>query len=141
MWSDDEYRSDSSADDDARSAQCTQEADDGEALSEREDRGDWQKQQPAKKQRVEWATSKGILSPSEYFATFGDTRDDRAGRLLQEQGADVRKLGSGRWFVPSQSGMAGGYEVCLSDVPSCSCPDFEKRHSPCKHIKAAQALA
>ena len=44
MWSDDEYRSDSSADDDARSAQCTQEADDGEALSEREDRGDWQKQ-------------------------------------------------------------------------------------------------
>lgn len=40
------------------------------------------------------------------------------------------------WDVPSQSGP-GSYWVNLEgDEPSCSCPDFEERGQPCKHIFA-----
>ena len=37
--------------------------------------------------------------------------------------------------IPSQSGN-GAYIVNLDDEPYCSCPDFERRMEPCKHIYA-----
>ena len=37
--------------------------------------------------------------------------------------------------VPSQSDN-GSYVVNLDDDPFCSCPDFEKRQEPCKHVFA-----
>ena len=37
--------------------------------------------------------------------------------------------------IPSQSGN-GSYVVNLDDAPFCSCPDFEKRQEPCKHVYA-----
>ena len=37
--------------------------------------------------------------------------------------------------IPSQSDN-GSYVVNLDDEPFCSCPDFEKRQEPCKHIYA-----
>ncbi len=37
--------------------------------------------------------------------------------------------------VPSQSNN-GTYMVVLNEEPFCSCPDFEKRQEPCKHIFA-----
>ncbi len=42
------------------------------------------------------------------------------------------------WQVPSQSGN-GTYVVNLDGgEPFCTCPDFEKRQQPCKHIHAVQ---
>jgi transposase len=47
----------------------------------------------------------------------------------------------GFWSVPSQSNN-GSYLVTLktlaSDRPQCSCPDFESRGEPCKHVYAVQ---
>lgn len=48
-------------------------------------------------------------------------------------------LGSG--LVPSQSGK-GHYEVSLRgrgpNAATCSCPDYEDRGEPCKHVYAVQ---
>ena len=45
------------------------------------------------------------------------------------------KLG---YKVPSQSGE-GSYMVNLADDdPYCSCPDFDKRQAPCKHVYAVE---
>ena len=41
--------------------------------------------------------------------------------------------------VPSQSGN-GSYVVSLDDSPFCTCPDFEKRQEPCKHIYAVKFI-
>ena len=38
--------------------------------------------------------------------------------------------------VPSQSG--NGSYVVVTDEPFCSCPDFERRQMPCKHIYAME---
>ena len=46
------------------------------------------------------------------------------------------KLG---YAVPSQSG-SGTYVVNVDDDPFCSCPDFEKRQQPCKHIYSVRYL-
>ena len=68
--------------------------------------------------------------------------DGDAGR--QQRGLSIaaivsikkNKLG---YSVPSQSG-AGSYVVNLDSEPFCSCPDFEKRQLPCKHIYGVQYL-
>ena len=39
--------------------------------------------------------------------------------------------------VPSQSGN-GSYIVNTDDEPFCTCPDFEKRQQPCKHVYAVE---
>ena len=41
------------------------------------------------------------------------------------------------YIVPSKSGNRF-YLVKLDDTPSCTCPDFELRRQPCKHIWAVQ---
>ena len=42
------------------------------------------------------------------------------------------------WKVPSQAGK-GTYVVSLDgDKPFCTCPDFEARQQPCKHIYAVE---
>ena len=40
--------------------------------------------------------------------------------------------------VPSQSG-SGAYLVSLDNDVYCTCPDFDERNQPCKHIYAVQA--
>jgi len=49
----------------------------------------------------------------------------------------IKRNGESRWLVPSQSSEAR-YFVDLANVdqPSCTCPDFEERRLPCKHIYA-----
>ena len=37
------------------------------------------------------------------------------------------------YLVPSASGN-GSYVVSIDSTPYCSCPDFERRKAPCKHI-------
>ena len=44
------------------------------------------------------------------------------------------KLG---YQIPSQSGN-GSYVINLDDGVFCSCPDFEKRQEPCKHVYAVE---
>ena len=44
------------------------------------------------------------------------------------------KLG---YQIPSQSGN-GSYVINLNDGVFCSCPDFEKRQEPCKHVYAVE---
>jgi transposase len=47
---------------------------------------------------------------------------------------------NGFWTVPSQTGN-GTYRVCLNPapfVPQCTCPDYEERKQPCKHVYAVQ---
>ena len=41
--------------------------------------------------------------------------------------------------VPSQSGN-GSYVVNTDGEPFCSCPDFERRQQPCKHVYAVEFL-
>lgn len=42
------------------------------------------------------------------------------------------------WWVPSQSGN-GKYLVVLDgELPFCTCPDYESRQQPCKHIYAVE---
>src|SRR5579864_8700645 len=49
----------------------------------------------------------------------------------------IKQNASGLWLVPSQSGP-GEYAVNLANIdePVCTCPDFEERSKPCKHIFA-----
>jgi transposase len=52
--------------------------------------------------------------------------------------ARVIRRGSG-WSVPSQSG-AGKYTVTDGPAPRCTCPDYELRGEPCKHIYAVRIV-
>jgi SWIM zinc finger len=65
-----------------------------------------------------------------------DARKER-GLALAQRGRIV-KLTQG-WRVPSSSGT-GSYFVRLTKKPSCTCPDFEYWHLPCKHIYAVEYL-
>ena len=50
----------------------------------------------------------------------------------------IEQKKSGLWSVPSQKGN-GHYWVRLdTDPPTCTCPDFEERSQPCKHVFAVQ---
>jgi transposase len=62
-------------------------------------------------------------------------REER-GKQIAEAG-NIKKNGDTRWLVPSQSSNAR-YFVDLEnfDEPACSCPDYEERRMPCKHIYA-----
>lgn len=64
-----------------------------------------------------------------------DLREQR-GLEIADRGA-VQKTSKGDiWQVPSQSGH-GTYRVDLAgENPKCSCPDYELRGQPCKHIYA-----
>jgi transposase len=64
-----------------------------------------------------------------------DLREER-GKAIADAGA-VKKTSKGEiWTVPSQSGH-GTYRVDLAgEEPKCSCPDYELRGKPCKHVFA-----
>ena len=60
-----------------------------------------------------------------------DARQERGLVIAATSKIEKNKLG---WKVPSQSG-SGTYIVNLDHgEPFCTCPAFEKRHQPCKHI-------
>lgn len=61
---------------------------------------------------------------------------EQRGREIADR-ARIIKRGNA-WIVPSQSLDNGSYAVTLeSDNIRCTCPDFELRAKPCKHIFAA----
>ncbi len=60
----------------------------------------------------------------------------------QEQGLQIAALSKIErnplgWKVPSQSGK-GSYVVKVGQEPYCTCPDFEERKLPCKHVYAVE---
>ena len=64
-----------------------------------------------------------------------DAREERGLVIAATSKIEKNKLG---WKVPSQSGN-GTYIVNLDHgEPFCTCPDFETRHLPCKHIHAVE---
>jgi len=64
-----------------------------------------------------------------------DAREERGLRIAATCKIEKNKLG---WKVPSQSGN-GSYIVNLDNgTPFCTCPDYEKRQQPCKHIHAVE---
>lgn len=70
----------------------------------------------------------------------GDPDDGDAGR--QQRGmaiAAITRIEKNRlgYKIPSASGN-GSYVVNPGDDPFCTCPDFESRQQPCKHIYAVE---
>jgi transposase len=64
-----------------------------------------------------------------------DARQEKGLVIAATSKIEKNKLG---WKVPSQSGN-GTYIVNLDhNEPFCTCPDFETRHLPCKHIHAVE---
>jgi len=64
-----------------------------------------------------------------------DAREERGLVIAATSKIEKNMLG---WKVPSQSGN-GSYIVNLDHgAPFCTCPDFEKRGQPCKHIHAVE---
>src|SRR3990170_5846553 len=64
-----------------------------------------------------------------------DAREERGLVIAATSKIEKNKLG---WKVPSKSGN-GSYIVSLDHgSPFCTCPDFEKRQQPCKHIHAVE---
>jgi transposase len=73
------------------------------------------------------------------IATTVDPTDARRQRGLAIAAVTrIEQKKSGLWSVPSQKGT-GHYWVRLdTDPPTCTCPDFEERSQPCKHVFAVQ---
>lgn len=70
-----------------------------------------------------------------------DPDDGDQGRRLRGMAiAALNRIREDRfgYRVPSQSG-SGAYLVCLENDEYCTCPDFDERNRPCKHIYAVQA--
>ena len=71
-----------------------------------------------------------------------DPDDGPAGRQARGMAiaaaVNVKKNKLG-YAVPSQSGN-GSYVVNVDGEPFCSCPDFEKRQQPCKHVYAVEFI-
>ena len=64
-----------------------------------------------------------------------DVREERGKQIAATCKIEKNQLG---WKVPSQSGN-GSYIVNLDHgTPFCTCPDYEKRQQPCKHIHAVE---
>lgn len=63
------------------------------------------------------------------------------GMILLEQGFEPKQLDHKTWVIPSQNGN-GTYTVKYHLQPNrhwtCTCPDFEFRGVPCKHIHAVK---
>lgn len=63
-----------------------------------------------------------------------DLRLEKARTIVKT--AKLRRRGDA-WLVPSQSGHGKGYVVTHTDTGyACTCPDYEHRHQPCKHVLA-----
>jgi hypothetical protein len=65
-----------------------------------------------------------------------DARQERGRQIAAS--AKITKPDRGTWIVPSQSDK-GRYAVTIyKEGKFCTCPDFELRPQPCKHVYAVQ---
>lgn len=65
--------------------------------------------------------------------------DQRQSKAFHIAATTKLEPNNGRWRVPSQTGT-GTYTVLITRDGSwtCSCPDFEERLQPCKHVMAVE---
>ena len=68
------------------------------------------------------------------------TRAERALKLLEERGQDIRCISAGVYRVPSCSG-SGSYDVLYGEREECPCPDYQFGGGrPCKHLIAVGVM-
>lgn len=68
-------------------------------------------------------------------STAGEYRSLRGIQIAQDLPIKPSTKG---WLVPSQAGK-GKYTVAL-DLSECTCPDYEQRQEPCKHVYAVMHM-
>jgi transposase len=64
--------------------------------------------------------------------------DERAMKAMMIAAMSKLEQNGNTWLVPSQAGK-GKYTVDPS-AKTCTCPDFELRHLPCKHVMAVEIV-
>jgi SWIM zinc finger len=69
---------------------------------------------------------------------MSELRTDRIGRAIRMSMKEkkVNLVGGSLYSVESESTRGKTYQVKIDE--SCSCPDFQKRGIPCKHILLTQ---
>lgn len=71
---------------------------------------------------------------------YNELLEDRRTRAMEIVKSHKLTYLGDKWLVPSQYGN-GSYTVKLEkDMPTCSCPDFEKRRIKCKHQFAVEII-
>jgi transposase len=65
------------------------------------------------------------------------TRQERGLALAQTRGKRIKQVLDGKYLVPSATAEHGSYFVDTLGK-TCSCPDFETRGVPCKHMWALE---
>jgi hypothetical protein len=70
---------------------------------------------------------------------LSNPRQERGLALVQGKRARFRPIAGDSYFVPSQTSAGAGY-VVDAVAGQCSCPDFEERKEPCKHVFAIRYL-
>ena len=78
---------------------------------------------------------RAITALGPHDADDGDQGRQQRGMAIAAT-VPIRKNKLG-YQIPSQSGN-GSYVINLDDGVFCSCPDFEKRQEPCKHVYAVE---
>src|SRR3989338_6048193 len=59
------------------------------------------------------------------------------GYAIISKGDTPQQIGKNAFSIPSQQGN-GSYTITMGSKPSCTCPDFQSRQMPCKHIHAVR---
>jgi transposase len=70
-------------------------------------------------------------------ATASSSRQLRGAALAKTSAKAFKHIAGETYFVPSQTNTGSGYVVDVS-VGRCSCPDYETRGGPCKHVFAVR---
>lgn len=68
-------------------------------------------------------------------ATASSSRQARGLALATAKAKAFRHIAGDTFFVPSQTSVGSGYVVDVQ-AGRCTCPDYEERGGPCKHIFA-----
>lgn len=66
-----------------------------------------------------------------------DGRQSRGEALAKAQGARIKQVEDGLWFVPSEK--SGGYLVNV-EKGTCTCPDHKGQRTKCKHLVAVESV-
>ena len=81
-----------------------------------------------------------MVAVADSTATVTDPTEARRQRGLAIAAVTrIEEKKPGLWAVPSQTGTGKNYWVRIdNDQQTCTCPDFEERSQPCKHVFAVQ---
>ena len=81
-----------------------------------------------------------VMMQAEIETELASERRMARGKEIASHPETIEKIGDAEWSVPSQTGF-GRYRVWfVGDLPRCTCPDFEARQAPCKHVYAVLDL-